>query len=171
MVAVAAALDRLEVVPLGGADVAEARPAAHHVDDDAGDLTARHVGKGFLHERDAATRRGGHGRDAAGARPQQHSAGGKLALGLHELPAVFRQQAAHGFGYLVLRGDGIAEITAAAGVQRAVSHGLVALDEDASVVHAGLPPLLSRNTRMAVSGHMRAQEAHPVQRPSVSITS
>ena len=153
MVAVTAALDGLEVVALRGTDIAQARAAA------------------FLHQRDAAAGRRSHGRDAAGAGAQQHVDGGHFAFGLHELAAAFGQPEGHGLGDLVLRRDGIAEIAAAAGVQGAKGHSFIALDENAVVTHAVFSVFLDLKTRMATSGHMSAQEAQPVQRPSVSITS
>ena len=171
MVAVTAALDGLEVVALRGADIAQARAAAFHIDDDGRDMAARHVGDAFLHQRDAAAGRRGHGRDAAGAGAQQHVDGGHFAFGLHELAAAFGQPEGHGLGDLVLRRDGIAEIAAAAGVQGAKGHSFIALDENAVVTHAVFSVFWDLKTRMATSGHMSAQEAQPVQRPSVSITS
>lgn len=106
-----------------------------------------------------------------GAGAQQHVDGGHFAFGLHELAAAFGQPEGHGLGDLVLRRDGIAEIAAAAGVQGAKGHSFIALDENAVVTHAVFSVFLDLKTRMATSGHMSAQEAQPVQRPSVSITS
>ncbi len=127
----AAALDRLEIIALGGADIPQAGPAALHVDDDARHMAAGHVGNGLLHQRNAAAGGRGHGRNAAGRRAQQHIGGGHFAFGLHKSPAVFRQQHGEGLGNFILRRDGIAEIAAAARVHRAEGHSLIALDQHA----------------------------------------
>ena len=58
--AVAAALHHAEVVALLGSDVAQARSAAHHVDDDAGQLRARHVRDAFLHQAQSRAGRCAH---------------------------------------------------------------------------------------------------------------
>ena len=56
VVAVAAAARGLEVVGLGRGDVAQAGAAAHHVDDDRGQLVGRQVGDALLLEADARDR-------------------------------------------------------------------------------------------------------------------
>ena len=127
----AAALDRLKIVALGGADVPQAGAAALHVDDDARHMAAGHVGNGLLHQRDAAAGGRGHGRDAASRRAQQHVGGGHFAFGLHEPAAVLWQQHGESLGNFILGRDGIAEIAAAARVHRAEGHSLVALDQHA----------------------------------------
>ena len=67
IVAVASALHHGEVVALLGSDVAQARAAAHHVDDHAGQFRAGEVRDAFLHQAEAGS--GGCGHDAH-ARPQ-----------------------------------------------------------------------------------------------------
>ena len=69
VVAVAAALDDLEVVALLGSDVAEPGSAAHDVGDDAGQFGSGEIADAFLHQADAGTARCGHARMPADAAP------------------------------------------------------------------------------------------------------
>ena len=114
IVAVTAALHRLEIVSLRGLDAAETGTRAHHVDDDAGKLRAADVGDALLLQADAGARGAGH-RSAARTRGTVHHVDGcDLALRLDEVSADLRQTPAHIFRDLVLRGDGIAGIETAA---------------------------------------------------------
>ncbi len=110
IVPVPAALDRLEVVPLRPGDVAEARAAAHHVDDHRGKLGARKVGDALHLEADARRGGGGHDARAGGRGAENHVDRRDLALRLEKGPSDLGQAQRHVGGKLVLRRDGIAEV-------------------------------------------------------------
>ena len=129
VVAVAAALDALEVVALGGLDVAEAGAAAHDVEDHAGQLGAGAVGDALLLEADAgAGRRGDDARAGAGG-AIDHVDRRDLALGLEEASSDLGHTGGHVLGDLGLRGDGVAEEEARAGANGGLSDRFAALHE------------------------------------------
>ena len=55
VIAMAPAFDHREVIALLGRDVSQAGSAAHHVDDDAGQLRTGKVGDALLHKAEAGT--------------------------------------------------------------------------------------------------------------------
>ena len=129
VIAVAAALGGLEVVALGGLDIAEAGAAAHHVDDNAGDLRGSAGGNAFLLQGDSGGGRGGHGSGAGAARAVDHVDGRQLRFGLQEAAAYLGHPAGHVLGNIVLRGDGIAEEKAAARLDCGFGNGLATLHQ------------------------------------------
>jgi len=72
IVAVAAPLYHLEVVPLFRADVAETRTSPHDIDDDARKFCACQVGYALLHQTDSRAGRCGHDPDSRGRRAEDH---------------------------------------------------------------------------------------------------
>jgi hypothetical protein len=83
-----------EVVALLGRDVAQARTAAHDVDDDARQFRARQIGNAFLHQAQPGAGRSGHHALARRGRAVHHVDGSRLALGLHERAANFGYRSA-----------------------------------------------------------------------------
>ena len=139
-------------------------PAAHDVGDHAGQLRAGHVADAFLHQADAGTARRRHGAHAGGGGAVQHVDGGHFALGLQKDAAGLRHVERGGFGNLAGRRDGIAVEGAAAGQNRALHDGFVALDQ--LFAHRLHPPLTAaaRSTVIAPgSGHAKKQMPQPVQ--------
>ena len=116
----------LEIIGLAWLYGAKARAAAHHVDDDAGQLRAHHVAEPLLLEADAGGGGGGHGPLADGGRAVDHVDGGHFAFRLHEHAARFGHPAAHVFGDLVLGRDGVAEIGPAARADGGLGNRLIA---------------------------------------------
>ena len=82
VIAVAAAAGGLIIIPLRGLDGAQPGTAAHHIDNDGGQLRAGHIGNPFLLEADAGAGRRGNGAGARAGRAVDHIDGGKLRLGL-----------------------------------------------------------------------------------------
>ena len=115
VVAVAAALGGLEIVALGGLDVAEAGTAAHDVQDHAGQLSAGDVGDALLLQGDAGAGRRGDNAHAGTGSAVHHVDGRHFALGLQEAAADFGHTGGHVFGDLSLRGNGVAEEETCAG--------------------------------------------------------
>ena len=115
VVAVAAALDALEIVALGGLDAAQTGAAAHDVEDHAGQLSACDVGDALLLQADTGA--GGRGDDAgAGTGSAVHHVDCRnLALRLEEAAAHLGHTGGHIFGNFCLRGDRIAEEETCAG--------------------------------------------------------
>ena len=115
VVAVAAALGALEVVALGGLDVAETGAAAHDVEDHAGQLGAGAVGNALLLQADSGA--GGRGDDArAGTGGAVHHIDRRdFALGLEEASSDLGHAGGHVLRDLGLRGDGVAEEETCAG--------------------------------------------------------
>jgi len=109
VVAVAAALDALEIVALRSLNVAEAGAAAHDIEDDAGQLRAGAVGYAFLLEADAGAGRRGNGAGAGAGCAIDHVYCRDLAFGLEEAASDLGHTCGHVLRYLCLRGDRIAE--------------------------------------------------------------
>ena len=161
VVAVAAALDALEVVALRGLDVAEAGAAAHDVQDNAGELCTRAVADAFLLQADAGA--GGRGDDAcAGAGSAvYHIDCRNFAFRLEEASSDFGHTGGHVLGDFSLRGNGIAEEKACAGTNGGLCDRFASLHQ--SQCHILFPPSQSFSIRMATSGQVLAQDAHPMQ--------
>ncbi|MPN37126.1 hypothetical protein SDC9_184642 [bioreactor metagenome] len=88
VVAVAAAAGGLEIVALSRLNGAQARTAAHAVDDDGGQLSARKIGDALLLQGNAGGRGGGHGPHTGTRGAVHHVDGGHLRLGLDKDLAV-----------------------------------------------------------------------------------
>ena len=155
VVAVSAALDRLKIVALRSKYSAETGTAAHHVDDDAGQLGARYVGNALLLQAYAGAGAAGHGSRACTCRAVNHVDSRHFAFRLNEVSADLADSPAHVFGNFVLRGDGIAEEISAAASDCGFGNGFVALHQ------FFLAHYLS--TSKMLSGHMWAQAAQPTQ--------
>ena len=100
----------LVVVALAGLDVAEARPAPHHIYNDDGHFGGGNVAEPLLHEADAGTAGAGHHPRPRGGRAINHVDGGDFAFGLEEDTAEFDHSAGHVFQQFGLGGDGVAKI-------------------------------------------------------------
>ena len=165
--AVAATLDRLEVIGLRGVDAAQAGAGTGDVDNQPRQFAPGHIGDPLLLQGDAGAGGGGHGPHPAGARAEQHVDRGDFALGLDERAAERGQFARHIFRDIALRGDRIAEVVAAAGGDRPHRDRFISLDEQVlffdSSPHCS-PALRSRKTVIATSGHICAQRAQEEQR-------
>ena len=115
IVAVAAALDALKVVALGGLDIAQTGAAAHDVQNDAGYLSAGAVGDALLLQADAG--RGGRGDDArAGTGSAVHHIDRRhFALGLQVAAADLGHTGGHILRNFCLRSNGVAKEETGAG--------------------------------------------------------
>ena len=164
VVAVAAALDGLEIIALGRQDLAVGGAGAHDLHDDGGQIRRGHVAHGLLAQAEARTGGGGHGPVARGGGARHHVEGGHLSLRLDEGDALLRPLP-HGpgvvLGDLAGGGDGVAEEELAAGTDGGLRHGLVALHEN--LISHTHPPQSSRYTAMAESGQTRPQVPQPMQ--------
>ena len=133
IVAVAAALDGLEVVTLGRQDLAVGGAGPHDLHDDSGQIRRGHVAESLLAQAEARTGGGGHGPVAGGGGARHHVEGGHLGLRLDEGDALLRPLP-HGpgvvLGDLAGGGDGVAEEELAPGTDGGLRHGLVALHEN-----------------------------------------
>ena len=130
VVAVSAAAGGLIVVALGRLNGAQAGAAAHHVDDDAGQLGAHDIADALLLEGNAGAGGGGHAARTRARRAVHHVDGCDLAFRLEEAAALdFRQPLGHIFGNLVLGRNGVAEEEPASGLDGGLSDGLIALHE------------------------------------------
>ena len=147
-VAVAGAAGDKEVVGLGGLDAAETGAAALDVDDQGGQVCAGEVGDTLSLQGDAGAGGGGHGRVAGGGDAIDHVDGRDLALGLEEGLGHFL---GHVRGDLGLRGDGIAEVVAAAGQNGGLREGFVPLHQN-GFTHKPAP-FLSLHGDDAVGAH------------------
>ena len=127
IVAVAAALDRLEIVALGRLDPAQSRAGAHDIDDYAGHVAGRNVGDSLLLEADSGAGGAGHGAASGSGGAVHHIDSGHLALRLDEHAAHLGLTLAHVLGNFVLGRDRIAEEPAAARANGGFRNGLVAL--------------------------------------------
>ena len=156
-IAVAAALDGLEIIRLGGLDPAQARAAALDIDDQRREVARRDIGQALALQRDAGAGAGGHGPLPSCRRAQDHIDRRQLALCLQEHAADLRHTLCHIGRDLCLRGDGIAEIMTAAGADGRFRNGFVALHQYFFRHYAHL------STVMTQSGHIVAQNAQPTQ--------
>ena len=152
VVAVAVALRGLEVVALRWPDAAQARPGAHDVDEHHRRSGAGHVAHRLGHEADPRARRRNQDPGASCRRAQGHVDRPELALGLDEDATELRHTARHPLQQFGLRRDGVAEIGVAAGLNRRLGHGIVALHKDAS---AALGLLLGRLRALAAADFER----------------
>ena len=125
VVAIPAATGGLVVVALAGLDGAQARAAAHAVDDDAGQLGARHVADALLLQADAGRGGRGHGPHAGAGGAVHHVDGRNLRLRLQEHAARLGQMGGHILRDLALRRDGIAEEAVAAGADGGLGDGFI----------------------------------------------
>ena len=147
-----------EVIGLRRLDAAEARAAALDVDDQRGQIRARQIRDALALERDAGAGRGGHGELAGGRDAVDHVDGRDLTFRLEEHAADLRHALGHIGRDLRLRGNGVAEVMAAAAADGGFCDGLVALHQY-FFLHS---PLLSHfSTVMTQSGHIVAQNAQP----------
>ena len=110
----AAALDGLEIIRLGGLDPAQARAAALDIDDQRREVARRDIGQALTLQRDAGAGAGGHGPLPGRCRAQDHIDRRQLALCLQEHAADLRHTLCHIGRDLRLRGDGIARMAASA---------------------------------------------------------
>ena len=129
VVAMTAAARGLVVVALRGLNAAQAGAAAHHVDDDAGQLSAHDVADALLLEADSGRGGAGHHAPARAGRAVDHVDGRDLAFGLQKAAAHLGHALGHVFGNLILGRDGIAEKEAASGLDGSLGNRLVALQE------------------------------------------
>ena len=109
-VAVPGGLRHKEVVALRRLDVAQPRPAAHHVDDDHGHFRPGDVGEALGHQAETGTGRGRHHADAGACRAVDHVDGGDFAFGLQKDAAFVGHTLGEVFQRLALRRDGITEV-------------------------------------------------------------
>src|SRR5512136_151645 len=127
----AAAAGGLEVVGLGGADAAQPRTAAAHVDDDRRKLVRSEVRDSLLLQADARAGGGSHGSDAGQAGSVNHVDGGEFAFGLDErAPFLPTQILRHVLGELILRGNGVAEVALATSADGGLADDGVASHKD-----------------------------------------
>ena len=135
VVAVAAALDALEIVALGGLDVAETGAAAHDVQDHARETGAGAVGNALLLQRNAGAGGGGDDARAGTGGAVHHVDRRDLALGLEEAASDLGHTGGHVFGDLSLRGDGVAEEETRAGADGGLSDRFGPLHKSQSHCH------------------------------------
>ena len=134
VVAVAVALDGLEVVGLARPDAAEARTAAHDVDEDDRDLGGGHVAHRLGHQADPRRGRADEDARARRGRAERHVDRPELRLRLDEGAALLGHAAGHPLEELGLGRDRVAEVGVAAGLDRGLGDRLVALHQDAPAV-------------------------------------
>ena len=91
IVAVSAAACGLEIVRLRRLNGAEARAAAHHVDDHAGQFASGDVADAFLHKGNTGGRGAGGDAGAGAGRAVEHVNSCNFRFGLKESSADFRQ--------------------------------------------------------------------------------
>ena len=141
VVAVAAAFHHGEIVALFRPDVAEARSAAHYIDDHAGQFGAGEVGNAFLHEAEA--RPGGSTHDADPSRrcPIHHVDGGNFAFRLQERPADLRQIQRRSLDDFAGRCDRIPVVRPAPGKDCSLNHSDIAFTQLPHVCLLVLPAL------------------------------
>ena len=125
VIAVAAAAGGLIVIALAGLNGAQARTAAHAVDDDAGQLGAGDVCNALLFQADAGGGGRGHGPHAGAGGAVHHVDGRNLRLRLQEHAARLGQMGGHILRDLALRRDGIAEEAVAAGADGGLGDGFI----------------------------------------------
>ena len=155
VVAVAAALYRLEIVALRSKYAAQSGTAAHHVYYNAGQLGAGYVGNALLFKADTGAGAACHGSRAGSRRAVNHVYCRDLAFRLHKVAADLADSPAHIFGNFILRGDGITEKVSASASDCGFGNSLVALHQ------FFLAHYLS--TSRMLSGHMCAHAAQPTQ--------
>ncbi len=109
VVAVAAALDALEIIALRGLDVAQSGAAAHNVQNYAGQLRTRAVADAFLLQGDAGAGGGSDGAHAGTGRAVDHVDCRNFAFRLQEAAAHFRHTGGHILRNFCLRCNRIAE--------------------------------------------------------------
>ena len=131
VVAVAAAAGGLVVVALGRLDGTEARTAALHVHDEAGDFGTGHIADTLLHQSDARRCRRGHHAFARTAAAVEHVDGGHFAFGLHDhhargLPWL---QLGERFEHLTLGSNRITEVAVAAAADGGACNGFVTFEK------------------------------------------
>lgn len=129
VVAVSAAPGGLEVVALAGLDAAETGAAALDVHYESGYVTAGDVAQALAHQGDSGAGGGGHHPHARGCGAVDHVDGSYLALRLEEDTADLGHLLGHVGGHLRLGSNGVAEIVTAAGLDRRLGDGLVALHQ------------------------------------------
>ena len=158
VVAVTAAFGSLEVVGLRGLDAAQTGAAALDVDYEGRHVRTGDIAQTFGLQRDSGTGGGGHNTHAGSGSAVDHVDGCDFTFRLEEHTADLGHLLCHVGGDLRLRGDGVAEVVAAAGANGGLRNGLVTLHKY-TLCH-GLPPYFS--TVMIQSGHMVAQNAQPM---------
>ena len=131
VVAVAAALDGLEIIRLAGLDGSESRAAAHAVEHNAREFGSGDVGHAFLHEGDTRAGRRRHDALAGACAAVDHVDGSQLALCLkhHHAGGLPGLLGGKGFEDFALRGDRVSEISVAAAADGSEGDGLVAFDK------------------------------------------
>ena len=129
VVAVAMPLRRLEIVGLRWPDAAQPGPAAHDVDQHHRQLGAGEIAHPLRHEADAGAR--GRDEDTGTGRrgTQGHVDGTDLALSLDKHAAKLRHSSCHPLQQLSLGRDRIPKVGVAAGLDRRLGHGFVALHQ------------------------------------------
>ena len=141
-------LHHLEVVSLFGSDVSEPRPAAHDVDDDAGELGAGQVGDAFLHQAYSRARgRGQHANTGRGC-AVCHLDGGDLAFRLEEDSSDLRHHIGCSLGDLAGRSNRIAEECPAPGPDCPFDYGHISRKHPFHCTLAGDP---LRHTSTAIA--------------------
>ena len=131
VVAVAAALDGLEIIALRRLDRTQSRTAALAVDDQTRELGAGQITEPLGHQRNAGTRRRGHDPLAGSGASVDHVDRRHLRLGLQHdhagrLPGLELHEGLHHFR---LRRNGVAEITVATVADRSMGDHFVALHQ------------------------------------------
>ena len=132
IVAVAAALDALEIVALRGLDVAQTGAAAHHVDDDGGNTGACAVGNALLLQGHAGAGRRSDDAGAGTGSAVHHVDGRHLALGLQEAAADLGHTGGHVLRDLRLGSDGVAEEETGACANGSLRNSFAALHKSQS---------------------------------------
>ena len=129
VVPMASPLHHGEIVALLRGDVAEARAAAHYIDDHAWKFGACNIGDAFLHQAQTWAGGGGHDARAGRSRAVDHVDGGDFAFRLQECSADLRDIKSGGLGDLAGGCDGISVEGTASGENRAFHDRNVALTE------------------------------------------
>ena len=127
VVSVAAAFGGLEVISLRSLDAAEARAAAHHVENNSGKPCTGHIGNALLLEGNAGAGGGGDNALTGCSSAVYHVDGCNFALCLQETSSDFRQTCGHIFRDLSLRSDRITEEETCAGTDGSFRNSFAAL--------------------------------------------
>ncbi|OQB96082.1 MAG: hypothetical protein BWX80_04219 [Candidatus Hydrogenedentes bacterium ADurb.Bin101] len=127
VIAMTATPRRLVVIGLRGLDAAKPRSGTHNIGNQTGDLGTGKKRNAFLHQRNTGAGGTRHNTGTRGRSPQHHVNASQFTLSLQEGPPRFRKPPGQILRNLVLRGNGVAEITIQPGTHRAFSQGNISL--------------------------------------------
>ena len=162
IIAVSAAFGRLEVISLRRLNSAESGAASYHINYYAGYLRATDITDTFLHKAYAGAGRTRHRSRARSARAVKHIYRSDFALRLYERSSDLEQSPTHIFGNFVLRRDRVSEERSATAADSRFGNRLVTFHQFFHSQTSSGRKVLYLSTVITQSGHIIAQEAHPI---------